>query len=49
MLIDIVIPINKVLRLSLFMLLTDGISILLFALFYWIIDVLQWCGWAFFF
>jgi len=31
------------------MLLTSGISILLFALFYWIIDVRQWRGWAFFF
>jgi len=49
LLVNRVIPINKALWSSSFMLLTSGISILLFALFYWIIDVRQWRGWAFFF
>lgn len=49
LLINTFIPINKALWSSPFMLLTGGISILLFALFYWIVDVRQWRGWTFFF
>ncbi len=49
LLVNTFIPINKALWSSSFMLLAGGISILLFALFYWIIDVRQWRGWAFFF
>jgi predicted acyltransferase len=49
LLVDTFIPINKALWSSSFVLLTGGISILLFAFFYWIINVLQWRGWTFFF
>ncbi|VBB44782.1 conserved membrane hypothetical protein [uncultured Paludibacter sp.] len=44
-----IIPVNKVLWSSSFMLLAGGISIMLFAFFYWIIDVIKWRKWAFFF
>lgn len=46
---DLVIPINKALWSSSFVLLTGGISIILMASFYWLIDVRQFRGWAFFF
>ncbi|MGC4038133.1 MAG: DUF5009 domain-containing protein [Chitinophagaceae bacterium] len=42
-------PINKHLWTSSFILLTAGMSCLFLALFYWIIDVLQYQKWAFFF
>lgn len=42
-------PINKSLWSSSFVCLTGGFSFLLFALFYWVIDVKGWSGWAFFF
>jgi len=47
--VNILIPINKALWSSSFTLLTGGICILLFAIFYWVIDVKQWRKWAFFF
>lgn len=43
------IPLNKMLWSSSFTLLTGGISFLLLAVFYWIIDVRKWRKWAFFF
>jgi len=46
---SLIIPINKALWSSSFMLLTGGISLLLLALFYWIIDVCHFTKWAFFF
>jgi len=49
MLCSIVIPINKALWSSSFMLLAGGISLSLLAIFYWIIDVRQYTKWAFFF
>jgi predicted acyltransferase len=42
-------PINKNLWTSSFVLTVGGISLLLMALFYYIIDVLGYKGWAFFF
>ena len=45
----IVIPINKPLWSSSYVLFAGGISFLLFALFYYLIDVLGWRGWAFYF
>ena len=42
-------PLNKNLWTSSFVLLTSGISLLLLALFYWVIDVRGWRRWAFFF
>lgn len=42
-------PINKTLWTSSFVLVTVGISTLLLALFYWLIDVLKWQRWAVFF
>lgn len=42
-------PINKRLWSSSFILLTGGMSFLLLALFYWMIDILQFKKWAFFF
>lgn len=49
LLINVFIPINKALWSSSFTLLTGGISIMLFAIFYWMIDVKEWRKWAFFF
>jgi len=46
---SLVIPFNKALWSSSFMLLTGGISLFLLALFYWIIDVCRFTKWAFFF
>lgn len=48
-LLNSIIPINKALWSSSFMLLASGISVLLFALFYLIIDILKWRKWSFFF
>ncbi len=42
-------PINKNLWTSSFMLVTGGLSLLLLAIFYWIIDVKGFTGWTFFF
>lgn len=42
-------PINKRLWTSSFILLTGGLSFLCLALFYWVIDILQFNSWAFFF
>jgi predicted acyltransferase len=42
-------PINKHLWSSSFIMLTGGMAFLTFALFYWIIDVLNIRGWTFFF
>ena len=42
-------PINKHLWSSSFIMLTGGMSFLTFALFYWIIDILQYKRWTFFF
>lgn len=42
-------PINKHLWSSSFIMLTGGMALLSFALFYWIIDVLQYKKWTFFF
>ncbi|MDD4823359.1 MAG: DUF5009 domain-containing protein [Bacteroidales bacterium] len=44
-----IIPFNKALWSSSFTLLTGSISILLLALFYWVIDVRQFTRWTFFF
>jgi len=46
---SLVIPFNKALWSSSFMLLTGGISLSLLATFYWIVDVKKWDRWAFFF
>ena len=46
---NLVFPINKILWSSSFVLLTGGFSLLLLALFYTIIDVLNWRSWTFFF
>jgi len=46
---ETVIPFNKALWSSSFVLLTGGLSILLLALFYWTIDVLGFTRWSFFF
>ncbi|WP_321332241.1 DUF5009 domain-containing protein [uncultured Bacteroides sp.] len=46
---EIIIPYNKALWSSSFVLLTGGISILLLSLFYWVIDVLHFTRWSFFF
>ncbi|MEA4840909.1 MAG: heparan-alpha-glucosaminide N-acetyltransferase domain-containing protein [Bacteroidales bacterium] len=46
---SLVIPFNKALWSSSFMLLTGGISLSLLATFYWIVDVKKWDKWAFFF
>ncbi|MES1219721.1 MAG: DUF5009 domain-containing protein [Bacteroidota bacterium] len=42
-------PLNKHLWTSSFILLTSGMSLLFLALFYWLIDVMQYQRWAFFF
>lgn len=42
-------PINKHLWSSSFIMLTGGMSLLAFALFYWIIDILKYRRWTFFF
>lgn len=44
-----IIPINKALWSSSFLLLTGGISLSLLATFYWIIDIRHYTKWAFFF
>lgn len=44
-----VFPINKALWSSSFVCVVGAYSVLMFALFYWIIDVLQWRRWTFFF
>ncbi|MDD3906956.1 MAG: DUF5009 domain-containing protein [Bacteroidales bacterium] len=46
---NLVIPFNKALWSSSFMLLTGGISLSLLGTFYWIVDVKKWDRWAFFF
>lgn len=46
---DLIIPFNKALWSSSFMLLTGGISLMLLATFYWIVDVHHYTKWAFFF
>lgn len=46
---DIVFPINKNIWSSSFVLFSGGWSLLLLALFYWVIDVLQFRKWTFFF
>ncbi|MCL1068251.1 DUF5009 domain-containing protein [Shewanella olleyana] len=48
-LVDIVIPVNKDLWTSSFVLVTSGWSIVLLALFYALVDVLKWQKWAFVF
>ena len=42
-------PINKHLWSSSFIMLTGGMAFLIFALFYWVIDILQYRRWTFFF
>ena len=46
---NLIFPINKLLWSSSYVLLTGGLSLLLLALFFWIIDVRGWKKWAFFF
>ena len=46
---NIVLPVNKNLWTSSFVLVAGGWSVLALALFYWIIDVKSWRRWAFFF
>lgn len=46
---DFMFPINKNLWTSSFMLVTGGLSLMLLAVFYWIIDVKNIKGWTFFF
>lgn len=46
---SLVMPINKSLWSSSFTCLVGGLSALLFALFYWVIDVKGWSGWTLFF
>lgn len=46
---NLVLPINKNLWTSSYVLLTGGLSLLLLALFHWIIDVRRMAGWTFFF
>jgi predicted acyltransferase len=46
---DLVFPINKNLWTSSFVCFVGGLSLLLFSIFYLIIDVLQYTKWAFFF
>lgn len=46
---DMVFPINKNLWTSSFVCLAGGLSMGLFALFYFVIDVLEWRGWTLFF
>ena len=46
---DVLFPINKNLWSSSFVMLTSGLSLLLFALFYYVIDVRGYSKWAFFF
>ncbi|WP_228768425.1 transmembrane glucosamine N-acetyltransferase NagX [Shewanella sp. TC10] len=48
-LVDIVIPVNKDLWTSSFVLVTSGWSIVLLAIFYALVDVLKWQKWAFVF
>ncbi|MDO6638711.1 MULTISPECIES: acyltransferase family protein [unclassified Shewanella] len=48
-LLDLIIPVNKDLWTSSFVLVTSGWSIILLAIFYAIIDVLKWHKWAFVF
>lgn len=46
---DIVLPVNKNLWTSSFVLVAGGLSIMLFSAFYWVVDVLEWRGWTLFF
>ncbi len=46
---DAIIPINKNLWSSSFVLMTGGLSLMLLGLFYWAIDVMNWRRWTFFF
>ena len=46
---DVIFPINKNLWTSSFVCFVGGLSVLLFALFYWVIDVLEFRKWTFFF
>ena len=49
LLLGLIVPINKPLWSSSYVLFAGGISAMLFALFYWIIDVLGYRKWAFYF
>jgi len=49
MIFSLVIPVNKALWSSSFLLLAGGVSYLLLSIFYWIIDVRQYVKWSFFF
>ena len=46
---DIVLPVNKNLWTSSFVLVAGGLSMMLFSVFYWIVDVMQWRKWTLFF
>lgn len=46
---DIVLPVNKNLWTSSFVLVAGGLSMMLFSAFYWVVDVLEWRGWTLFF
>lgn len=49
LIVNLVVPINKALWSSSFVLLTGGISLILLSIFYWIIDIKHYTKWAFFF
>ena len=46
---DIVLPVNKNLWTSSFVLVAGGLSMMLFSAFYWVVDVMQWRKWTLFF
>ncbi|MBO5707141.1 MAG: DUF5009 domain-containing protein [Bacteroidaceae bacterium] len=46
---DIVLPVNKNLWTSSFVLVAGGLSMMLFSTFYWVVDVMQWRKWTLFF
>ena len=46
---DILFPINKNLWTSSFVCVAGGYSLALFAVFYWVVDVMEWRKWTFFF
>jgi len=46
---DILFPINKNLWSSSFFCVAGGYSLALFAVFYWVVDVMEWRKWTFFF
>lgn len=46
---DMILPVNKNLWTSSFVCVAGGLSIVLFAIFYWIIDVMKYRKWTFFF